>query len=89
MRLSKGRDFYDDEYSEGDEIYDDKEDEPRKLCFPERMVGRRNELARMQHFYDELCRDADRRTGDLPFFSFLDVQEQGGRHLYRVFGINC
>jgi predicted ATPase len=67
MRLSKGRDFYDDEYSEDDEIYDDKEDEPRKLRFPERMVGRRNELARMEHLYDEFCRDEDRRTGDLPF----------------------
>lgn len=68
MIIRPGRDFYDDAYSDDDDrIYVEKEDEPKKLCFPQRIIGRTDELERIKDCYREFCCETDRRSGDLPF----------------------
>mmetsp|Transcript_2203 Transcript_2203/g.4963 ORF Transcript_2203/g.4963 Transcript_2203/m.4963 type:complete len:1063 (-) Transcript_2203:91-3279(-) len=85
MKIREGREFYDDSYEPAGEDYDDKEDELKKLTFPERMVGRAKELEQLHQLYGKFCGDMNRESEKLPFLTISGCSGAGKSELVAGF----
>eukprot|EP00980_Cylindrotheca_fusiformis_P001845 scaffold414_cov109-Cylindrotheca_fusiformis.AAC.8 len=83
MRISKGRDFYDDYSDDADD--DLAEDEEKQLRFPERIVGRSAELERIEAAYRAFCVGGERSAEDLPFLLISGCSGSGKSKLVSGF----